>query len=88
VFQANSNTATIAGYYLNGNPKTCLEAKSTAQWDAMTIQQAAVYAGSCLIVKTGSALDLGGGDVANPIGTSVTPTWQDGTVVGAAFAGH
>lgn len=87
-FNAAGNSTTLASWYVNGDPKTCLEAKSTAQWDAMTVQNAMIYAASCTVVKPGSALDLTT-DVANAIGTdAVTPKWADGTVVGTGFTGY
>lgn len=76
---AGNNVTTMASYYANGNPKDYLEAKSTAQWDAMSIAQVKAYVCQALKPKIGGPLDLGGGDWANPFNAS--GQWVDGTVV-------
>lgn len=88
VLQASGNSTTLASWYTNGNPKTCLESKSRSQWDAMSVQAAMVFAASCTVVAPSGPLDLTT-DVANAIGTdNVTPKWADGTVVGTGFNGY
>lgn len=79
VLAANNNTATLASYYVNGDPKAYLDALSSAQWDALTPDQVKARVCQALTPKAAGPLDLGGGDWANPFNAS--GQWVDGTAV-------